>query len=84
MEPQTQQKKSHGALIGSLIIVVIILIGGIYIWQARTQDAKEEKARQEQAIIDSENIQTGNELDSLEQEINNTDTNTGVDTNQIQ
>ena len=80
MEPQ--EKKSHGALIGSIIIIIILVIGGVYIWQSKINIAKQ-KAAQEQAIINSENSQTS-DLNNLEQQINTTDTNTGVDASQIQ
>ena len=78
------EKKSHGALIGSIIIIVILLIGGIYIWQSKIKNAIEEKATQKQAAIDLENSQTSYELNSLEQEINATDTNINVDTTKIE
>ena len=81
MEPE---KKSHGALIGSIIIIVILLIGGIYIWQAKVKNAAKQKAAQEQAMIVSQNLQTSNELNGLQQDINSTDVNTGVDASQIQ
>ena len=36
MEPNNQTtiegSKSHGALIGSIIIIVILIIGGVYLW----------------------------------------------------
>jgi len=81
MEPE---KKSYGALIGSIIIIVILLIGGIYIWQAKVKNAAKQKAAQEQAMIVSQNLQTSNELNGLQQDINSTDVNTGVDASQIQ
>jgi hypothetical protein len=34
MEPE---KKSNGALIGSVIIIIILIIGGIYVWQAKVK-----------------------------------------------
>ena len=77
------EKKSHGALIGSLIIVLILVIGGIYIWQSKVKNAIEEKNKQAE-IVNNENAQTSNELNNLDQEINNTDTNAGVDVDKIQ
>ncbi len=35
MEPQ----KSNGPLIGAIIIVVILVIGGIYLWQRTAKEA---------------------------------------------
>ena len=82
MEPE---KKSHGALIGSIIIIVILLVGGMYVWQSKMKrDALEQKAMQEQTAISSQNIQNTNDLNNLEQQINTTDPNVGVDVNKIQ
>jgi uncharacterized protein HemX len=80
-----QDKKTHGALIGSIIIIFILVIGGIYIWQSKVKNAIEQKklAEQKQTTL-IENSKTSAELNSLEQEINTTDTSTGVDVNQIQ
>lgn len=44
MEPNQIEQKSNGALIGSVIIIVILIIGGIYFWKAsveRTSDSAE-------------------------------------------
>lgn len=35
MEPE---QKSNGALIGSIIIVIILIIGGIYFWQTSLKE----------------------------------------------
>jgi uncharacterized protein YxeA len=32
MEPETQ-KKSNGALVGSIIVIIILVIGGLYLWK---------------------------------------------------
>lgn len=34
MEPQ----KSNGPLIGAVIIVIILIVGGIYLWQKATKE----------------------------------------------
>ncbi len=77
------EKKSHGALIGSIIIIVILIIGGIYIWQTKIKEMKREQQRiqMQAAAINAANL---NELKTLEQDLNNTDTNVGVDVNNIQ
>jgi len=36
MDPE--QKTNNGALIGSIIIIVILIIGGIYLWKAGTKE----------------------------------------------
>lgn len=75
MEPE---KKSNGAFIGSIIIIIILIIGGIYIWQAKMKTALEKKAQ-----IESEIQMQANELDALEQDINAVDINVGVDASKI-
>lgn len=35
MEPE---KKSSGALIGSAIIIIILIVGGIYLWQKKSME----------------------------------------------
>lgn len=79
------EKKSHGALIGSIIIIIILLIGGMYVWQSKMKnDAIREQAAQQQATINTQNSQTANDLNNLDQQINSADTNTGVDASKIQ
>lgn len=75
MEPE---KKSNGALVGLIIIIIILIIGGIYVWQVRKNSA-------EKNAIQSENItaEDSNNLNSLETDVNNTNTDTGVDVNAI-
>ena len=29
------EKKSNGALVGLVVIIIILIVGGIYIWQSR-------------------------------------------------
>ncbi|MEK7572568.1 MAG: hypothetical protein AAB493_01795 [Patescibacteria group bacterium] len=77
MEPE---KKSYGALIGSIIIIIILIIGGIYVWQSRVKDVEINKQLQAEAI----NALTSDELNKLENDINATDTNIGVNADSIQ
>ena len=73
MEPE---KKSHGALIGSIIIVLILIIGGIYVWQQRKNNTEVKQIKEEQKTVD--------EVNKLENEINTTDTDVNVDLNGIE
>lgn len=75
MEPE---KKSNGALVGSIIIIIILIIGGIYIWQSKVKSALEEKTKLE--LVAPEDT---NELDTLEQELKNIDADIDVDLNSI-
>ena len=82
MEPE---KKSNGALIGSIIIIVILIIGGIYIWQTNVKELQQQKQQQEQQVkttkVDSTTLK---EIDTLGQEISSTDTSVGVSVDSIQ
>jgi len=77
------EKKSHGALIGSLIIIVILIIGGIYIWQTKIKEIKVEQQRvqMQAAAINAANL---NEIKTIEQDLNNTNTDIGVNADTIQ
>ena len=74
MEPE---KKSNGALIGLIIIILLLVIGGIYVWQSN-KDA----LRETEATVVTEEDST--ELDSLEASLETTDTNIGVDVNEVE
>ena len=76
MEPE---KKSNGALLGSIIIIIIMIIGGIYIWQFKVQKALEEKKLQEENVVPADT----NELNILEEDLNTLDTNIDIDLNTI-
>jgi len=79
MEPE---KKSPGALIGTIVIIVILVIGGIYVWQSKVKEIKtqQQKVKMQADAINAANL---NELKTLEQNINSTDTSTGVDASTI-
>ena len=62
MEPQ----KSNGALIGSVIIIVILIIGGIYLWQ---KTVKEKPAPPSDDLADLEANLNAVDLESLDEEI---------------
>lgn len=86
MEPT--EKKSHGALIGSIIVIIIIIIGGIYVWQSKVKTLEEQPTPVNQ--VATETVKTNetatdlNDLNSLDQEASATDSNAGVDVNTIQ
>ncbi len=79
------EKKSNEALVGLVIIIIILVIGGVYLWQSRIKQLEMIKAQN--AIIAAQNEaimkENANALDALEQDIKNTNTNIGVDTNSI-
>ena len=73
MEPD---KKSNGAFVGLVIIIIILIVGGFYMWKSN-QEAMER--------INTEDItaEESDELNSLDADINSTDTNTGVDVDAV-
>ena len=38
-----EKNKSSGALIGTIIVLIVIILGGIYLWSTRIQPAVEQK-----------------------------------------
>ena len=71
-----QEKKSNGAFIGLAIIIIILVIGGIYVWQSKVDTG----ALNNSALTAEE----AKSLDTLDQDLNTLDTNVGVDVNTLQ
>ncbi len=75
------EKKSNGAFVGLTIIIIILIIGGIYMWQSNKKAV--EKIKETQAQSEALNNQNSAALDALEQELKTTNTDTGVDVNNV-
>lgn len=73
MEPE---KKSNGAFIGLIVIIIILVIGGIYIWQSNKKDALPEGDK----VTEIDSI----ELINLEADVNSADISTGVDASAVE
>ena len=73
-------KKISGALIGLIVIIIILITGGIYVWQSSKVVPPEINT---QAQTDALNEQDSAALDALEQDITTTDTNIGVDASTV-
>lgn len=74
------EPKSHGPLIGSIIIVVLLVIGGIYYYKTAKTQILQDQARAEQAVLDAqaqaEIIQIQSDSDGvvdIENDLNETD-----------
>jgi uncharacterized protein HemX len=80
MEPQ--EKKSHGALIGSIIIIIILIIGGVYVWQMKVKQMKLEQKRIEMQA-EAINAASVNELNTLEEDLNTTGTELDINVDEI-
>lgn len=77
MEPE---KKSNGSLVGLVIIVIILIIGGIYIWQSNQEAVKLQNSQTQSEALTSQDAAA---LDALELNAEATDTSTGVDANAV-
>ena len=66
MEPE---KKMNGAMVGLIIIIVILVLGGIYIWQSKVKALPEGTLQGE--VVSPEDEE---ELNSLENDLNSVDT----------
>lgn len=72
MEPN-QEKKSYGALIGSVIIIVILVLGGIYFWMSQQNTATQlqdtQTTGEQNSQLNNEDTTATSELNDLEAEL---------------
>lgn len=73
MEPET---KTNGAFVGLAVIIIILIIGGTYIWQSNKDALKLQK----ESTVTEEDSQ---DLYNLQMDANATDASTGVDANAV-
>jgi len=71
------EKKSNGALIGLTIIIIILIIGGVYLWMSGKNTVLTPVTSQTVTNQDS------TDLNTLEASLQATDTTTGVDVNAV-
>jgi len=70
-----QQHDSRGALIGSIIIILILIVGGIY-FAKDARDTIRERSQMEEALLEDPDIQAqefrevSDDLEALEQSLN--------------
>lgn len=69
MEPNQIQQKSNGALVGSIIIIIILIIGGIYFWK----NSVKEQVAPENTDISSDTESIDNSAAVIEAELNSMD-----------
>ena len=75
MEPQT---KSNGAMLGLVIIIIILVAGGVYVWKSN-QKAMDEQKQQTEGLSAKDSA----DLDSLQADAATTDANVGVDVSTV-
>lgn len=75
-----QNKKSNGALIGSIIVIIILIVGGIYVFKMNIQKAKNTQKANEQ--INTANVlSSSDETVDIEADLNNNANMDALDTN---
>ena len=83
-------KKSNGAFIGSIIVVLILVLGGVYLWTSNSLKDKETVVRTEeqrkQKTLGELNAASAieAELDGFDQANGNMDTNFDADVKAVQ
>ncbi len=78
--PQTPEKSSVSGAVGTIIIIALIILGGLYFWGKRINTQKEsaslirqeQMASQEAAVIQA--VSPSDEVDTLKAEIEATQT----------
>ena len=67
------EQKSNGALIGSIVIIVLLVIGGIYMYKTSVKEKIEIRNQNTRAKV---NTQTSNNDTNIENDLNNTNLDT--------
>lgn len=76
MEPD--KKSTSGALLGLIVIVIILVVGGIYVWQSKVKQMEQDKLQN--SALTQEDTKA---LDALQQEAGAVNANVGVDANSV-
>ncbi len=78
-----REAKSHGALIGSIIIIALLAIAGVYYWNTTMKDVAEQRkadteaAQKDAATINTLQVQgTSDEIGDIETDLNATNIDT--------
>jgi FtsZ-interacting cell division protein ZipA len=78
METQTN-KSSIGGIIGTIIIIAVIILGGLYFWGKRIEESKikQDLMAQDENVYESneaaviKSLNTSDDLNSIESDLNN-------------
>ncbi len=80
MEPE---KKGGGAFVGLIIIIIILVLGGLYMWKINKDTLVDQDVNTETKQTEIVTEQDTNDLDLLEQDANAIDASVGVDASSI-
>lgn len=73
MEPTTE-KKSNGALMGSIIVIVILILGGIYMWMSKANIPTDQQIQEEVQTEEQQSLGELNQAAVIEAELEAIDT----------
>jgi len=71
-ENMNSQKDSKGALIGSIIVVILLIIGGIYMFKNTKVDYDDNTNTPDEVVVDLNDQGTSTDLDAISEDLNNT------------
>jgi len=77
------QKKSTGAVIGSIIVIVVIIVGGLYLWGKQISEKRAQESMTPEQILSEpdnslnalQNQSKSDEVSDIEKDLNATDLN---------
>ena len=62
-------QKSNGALLGSVIIIILIIIGGIYLIRTKLNNIQEENVAQEEINAEANMLSSSDEFEDIEADL---------------
>ena len=62
-------QKSNGALLGSIIIIILIIIGGIYLIRTKVNNIQEENVAQEEINAEANMLSSSDEFEDIEADL---------------
>jgi len=62
-------QKSNGALLGSVIIIILIIIGGIYLIRTKVNNIQEENVAQEEINAEANMLSSSDEFEDIEADL---------------
>ncbi|MBP9803000.1 MAG: hypothetical protein KBD14_01680 [Candidatus Pacebacteria bacterium] len=85
MEPNVD-KKSNGATIGAIIVIIILVLGGLYVWQNQKGEINlpENEINNDNLEQSSAVINAYNELEVFEEDLGATNTNLEINVDTLQ
>jgi predicted RNase H-related nuclease YkuK (DUF458 family) len=84
MEPTMEmEKKSNGAFIGSIIVIIILVLGGIYLWTSKVKDNQNTGSQTILEDTDTTAAESYDDLSGIEEELDSTEIDVSIDIDSI-